>query len=140
MYIWGLFLSWKKRNKETSQSEEQNTVCFGENLQVAIGYICVYVVCVCVCVCVYVCLYVYIYKCIYVCVYVYLIAYERSKFCTWIILRIWIFAHFIFYHCAWFSLVKLYSLSEQSVKNYILIQCSLKACCVFLKEEKILLS
>ena len=103
-------------------------------------YMCVCCVCVCVCVCVYVCLYVYIYKCIYVCVYVYLIAYERSKFCTWIILRIWIFAHFIFYHCAWFSLVKLYSLSEQSVKNYILIQCSLKACCVFLKEEKILLS
>ena len=124
----------EKKQWETSQSEEQNPVHFGENLQVAIGYICVHVVYVCLCVLVCV----YIYVCIYVCVY--LIAYEQTKFCTWIILRIWIFAHFIFYHCAWFSLVKLYSLSEQSIKNYILIQCSLKACCVFLKEEEILLS
>ena len=58
-------MSWKKRNKETSQSEEQNTVRFGENLQVAIGYICVYVVvCVCVCMCVYKSLYVFVCVCI----------------------------------------------------------------------------
>ena len=132
-------MSWKKETKKLHNQKSKTQSVLEKIFKLLLGiYVCM--LCVCVCVCVYVCLYVYIYKCIYVCVYVYLIAYERSKFCTWIILRIWIFAHFIFYHCAWFSLVKLYSLSEQSVKNYILIQCSLKACCVFLKEEKILLS
>ena len=134
MYIWGLLLSWEKRNNEKLHTQKSKTQFILEKIFKLLldTYVCMLYVCV------YVCLYVCIYMCIYVCVY--LIAYERTKFCTWIILRIWIFAHFIFYHCAWFSLVKLYSLSEQSIKNYILIQCSLKACCVFLKEEEILLS
>ena len=134
MYIWGLLLSWEKRNNEKLHTQKSKTQFILEKIFKLLldTYVCMLYVCV------YVCLYVCIYMCIYVCVY--LIAYDRTKFCTWIILRIWIFAHFIFYHCAWFSLVKLYSLSEQSIKNYILIQCSLKACCVFLKEEEILLS
>ena len=127
-------MSWEKRNNEKLHTQKSKTQFILEKIFKLLldTYVCMLYVCV------YVCLYVCIYMCIYVCVY--LIAYDRTKFCTWIILRIWIFAHFIFYHCAWFSLVKLYSLSEQSIKNYILIQCSLKACCVFLKEEEILLS
>lgn len=122
-------MNWKKRNNEKLHNQKSKTQSVLEKIFKLLLdiYVCMLYVCV------YVCLYV----CIYVCVY--LIAYERTKFCIWIILRIWIFALFIFYHCAWFSLDKLYSLSEQSIKNYILIQCSLKACCVFLKEEEILL-
>ena len=40
-----LFELKEKKQWETSQPEEQNTVGFGENLQAALGYICVCAVC-----------------------------------------------------------------------------------------------